>query len=84
MLENPDCPDTGVVSNLSLSPALAIILDCSGDCICILEISGVDCFKKDMLEQVDNSDWLIGLTTRLLFSGAFGGLLKMIDHRALR
>ena len=41
MLENPD---TGVVSSLNLSPALEAILDCSGDCICILEISGVDCF----------------------------------------
>ena len=74
MLENPD---TGVVSSLNLSPALATILDCSGDCICILEISGVDCFIIETLDNVDISDWLLILISRPLISGGLGDLLKI-------
>ena len=74
MLENPD---TGVVSSLNLSPALATILDCSGDCICILEISGVDCFIIETLDKVDISDWLLILISRPLISGGLGDLLKL-------
>ena len=71
MLENPD---TGVVSSLNLSPALEAILDCSGDCICILEISGVDCFIIETLDKVEISDSLLILISRPLISGGFGDL----------